>query len=797
MAAIHKKLETLFARLAAVVYDRKYITLACVLLLSLALAGQLPKLRIDTRDETFFKDDDPVLVAYNRFRDTFGQDDRFIIAMKPRDGLTPGFIATLNQLHNELEASVPYIDRITSLINARTLRAEGDTLIVDDLMKDLPATDAELEHVMDIIDRYPLYDRLLISEDRSIVSILIRSRAVKEAPEEGLLEGFDRDAPPQPVAGGNYLSNDENIEIFTAINRVIEKYQGQGIDFYLAGTPAVVAELTRSIEDDLRRMVPLAFVLMVLFLFVLFRRISGVIYPLLVVSLSLVVTLGIMGMWGIPFTLVTQMLPTFLLVVGIGDSVHILTIFYRIYRSTGDKRGAVIQAMGYAGLPVLMTSLTTACGLLSFALADVGAVAQLGYVAPVGVMLALLYTVVMLPALIAVFPVKQGKPIPEGARPVADRVFDAISRITTRRPLSVAVVFALLTAAAVYGTVSVRFSHNALTWFPETSPVRTATEFLDKVNGGTVMLEAVVDSGRDNGLHDPGLLHRMDAAAPFIPGIRVHGIQAGKAWSLADVLKEINRALNEDRDDAYTVPQSRELIAQELLLFESSGSEDLQDFADSTYQTGRLSMLAPFTDAILYKDYMEEVETYLERQFPGESVTITGHLPMFVQVIKNTITSMAKSYVFAIIAITLLMVLMVGRIRIGLMSMIANVIPVIGILGLMGITGIPLDLSTILIGSIVLGLVVDDTIHFLHHFRRAYEDTGDVETSVRMTLHSTGRAMVITSLVLSSGFFIYTAAYLESTVRNGLLTGSAVIFALIADFFLVPAMLSLVYRRKR
>jgi predicted RND superfamily exporter protein len=500
-----------------------------------------------------------------------------------------------------------------------------------------------------------------------------------------------------------------------------------------------------------------------------------------------------MAIWGIPITNAIQILPTFLIVVGIGDSVHILTIFYRNLSRCDDKRQAIIEAMGFAGLPVLMTSVTTACGVFSFVWADLAIIAQLGYVAPVGVMLACLYTLVLLPALIAIFPVKPAKPLPPERYPLADRLFDAITKLTTRRPVAVVIISAILVALAAASALTVRFSHNAMTWFPKDSPTRAATTLLDDRNGGTVMLEVLVDSGRENGLHDPDLMARLEAAGDHIPTFKVHHIQAGKVTSIADILKEINRALHQDRDDAYIVPDNREMIAQELILFESSGSDDLEEVADGNYTIGRLSILAPFTDSILYKDYTDEIMTYLQDQFPHETVTLTGHMALFVGITKLFVTSMAKSYLFALLVITLLMVILIGRVRVGLMSMIANVIPIVLIFGIMGILDIPLDMATILIGSLVLGLVVDDTIHFLHHFRRAFEETSSVEKAVKETLTTTGRALVITSLVLCGGFFIYTTSYLANNIRFGLLTGCAVIFALAADFFLVPALLTLIY----
>ena len=152
------------------------------------------------------------------------------------------------------------------------------------------------------------------------------------------------------------------------------------------------------------------------------------------------------------------------------------------------------------------------------------------------------------------------------------------------------------------------------------------------------MLEVIVDSGRENGLHHPGLLHRLDETGEFIPSIRVHDIRAGKAWSIVDVLKEINRALHKDSDEAYSVPNTRQMIAQELLLFESSGNDDLEDVTDSSYRLGRLSILAPFTDSVLYKDYVDKVKAYLDKQFPNKAVTLTGHLPLFVQITKHFIS---------------------------------------------------------------------------------------------------------------------------------------------------------------
>ncbi len=799
MAMIHNKLESFFEAIAKWVYAHGVLTLGLILLVSVMLARQLPHLTIDTRDQSFFHPDDPTLVAYDQFRYQFGQDDIFFIAMEPENGLTPSFFNTMNRLHRELEDNVPYLDEVKSLINGRIVRADHDTLIVEDLIPEPPENFIENQRILTLTNHYPLYENFLVSKDRTLAMIMVKAQAFVQPSQDDLLTGFEPDPAAHAPIAAQYLDNEQNVEINDRIREIVDKYRGQGIKFFFAGTPVFAAELQRGLEKDLGLMTPLSFLLIIIFLAILFRRVSGVVYPVIIVLLSLTSSLGLMAVWKIPVSNAIMILPTFLIVVGVGDSVHILTIFYRNIQKDQnhkpDKKAAIINAVAYSGLPVLMTSLTTACGLLSFVWADVAIIAQLGYIAPAGVMIAFFYTVLLLPALVAVFPIKTKQLQPQGQPPVADRIFDGIANIATGKPLAVTAVWIGLFLVAAIASFNLRFSHNAMSWLPHDSTAREGTRLMDRKNGGTVMLEIILDSGRVNGLHDPDLLSRMDQAGKVIPTICEHNIRAGKVVSMVDVLKETNRALNGDADLAYALPETRQLAAQELILFESSGSDDLAELADGKYQKARISVLAPFTDSILYQDYVEKIKNYLALQFPHEAVSLTGHMALFIGITKMFITSMAKSYLFAFLAITIIMMAIMGNFKIGLISMIANIVPIVLVFGVMGGARIPIDMVTILVGSIILGLVVDDTIHFLHHFKRAYELSGCVETAVKETLHNTGRAIMITSFVLSGGFIIYTTAYLSCYVRFGILTASAVLFALAADLILLPALLTLVYGR--
>lgn len=798
MAPIRQRIELFFEELAKLVYRNRVKFLVLMVLLTLVPAAFLPRLTIDTTNESFFRKSDSTLVEYNAFRDQFGKDELFIIALNATDVFDPGFLKRLKALHDDLKAMVPYLDDITSLINARNTRGEGDSLIVEDLMESWPASKKDIAALRKRVLANPLYANILISEDAAFTTIILKAQAYVSDGAGDALAGFDDEGPSPHTgeAGQQYLSNEQNREIVEAVKEVLGRDQYADLTVYFAGTPVVVAELEDGISRTLKKMIPVSFFVVLAFLFVMFRRISGVIYPMLTMNLSLLSSLGIMAAFGFPMTHVTQILPTFLLVVGVGDSVHILAVFYLRYNETGEKEGAIAYAMGHSALAVLMTSLTTAAGLVSFIAADVAPIVDLGIVAPVGVMLAFIYTVILLPALISLFPVRRARPAETRQTRLMDRILTGIGRIACAHPGRVIFATLAITALAVVGMTGLRFSHNALKWMPEEYAIRQATEVIDRHLKGSVALEVVIDTHRENGLHDPAILNQLEQSVQFASDLHIEDMSVGKAWTITAILKEIHQALNENRPEFYVIPQDRKLVAQEFLLFENSGSDDLEDVVDTTFSKARFTLKSPFHDAMVYKVLLDSVKDHFEKNYSGVTVTVTGVMALFTAIIHNVVTTMAKSYIIALSIITVLMMVLIGRVRIGMLSMVPNLVPIMVILGIMGWLGISFDLSTILIGSITIGIVVDDTIHFMHNFRRYVEETGDVERAVRSTMLTTGRAMLITTVVLASGFFVTMLAEMKNTAVFGLLTGSAVVLALVADYFLAPALMTLVYRKK-
>ena len=804
MKNFRHRVEQGFEDFAHFVYHRRIKTVAIMLILMGMIISQIPRITIDTSTEGFLHANDPTLLAYNAFRDQFGRDEVVIIAIKSPNIFSQAFLKKLKILHEDLEENVPLIEDITSLVNARNTRGETSELIVEDLLEDWPQNETDMAVLKNRIISNPLYKNLLISEDGQFTAIVIQTHSYSGLGQDAdVLEGFDDDpiatpAPNDPAASKKqYLTDEENSRVVTAVKQTLEKYRAPDFPVYVAGSPVVTHFLKRAMMRDMRKFVALAIVTVAVLLYVMFRRISGVLLPLIIVGLSLLCTVGIMAILKVPIKVPTQILPSFLLAVGVGTSVHILAIFFHRYEEDGDKEGAIAYALGHSGLAVLMTNVTTASGLLSFSTSEVAPIADIGIFAGIGVMLAFVTTIVLLPALLALFPLKN-KPKSDRGQKIAfmDRFLSRVSHFSTSHPVPIVTAGAIIIVLSIVGASKIRFSHHILGWFPKTTEIRIATEKIDHEMRGTLNLEIVIDTGKENGLYEPDLLNRMENAATYVQSLEYEEVFVGKAWSLTTILKEINQALNENRPAYYAIPANRDLIAQEFLLFENSGSDDLEDFVDSQFAMARFSVKAPFKDVVKYNTFLQTIHRYFAERFPETKITFTGMMTLLSRTVSNAIRSMARSYVIALAVITILMIILIGRVRIGLLSMIPNLAPILLMLGVIGATSIPMDLFTMMVGSIAIGLAVDDTIHFMHNFRRYYEQSGDPQQAVFKTLHTTGRAMLVTTVVLSLGFFIFVFASMNNLFYFGLLTAFTIVMALVADYLLAPALMVLVNKPK-
>ena len=782
-------------------FENAKITIVVVFVLVAGIASQLPSLKIDTTTEGFLHKSDPMRVQYDEFRDQFGRDEKLMIAVKTQNIFDLDFLEKLDRFHHALEDELPNIKGVDSLINARnTYGIEGE-LIVEPLIDNLPQNNEDLISLKETVTNNSLYKNSLYSEDFRMTTVTIDTETYSNngASQDATNLEFDDSLEfDDDSIGGQrlYLTDAENDEIIAQTQQIMQRFNDDNFEIYLSGSAAIAGIFKQALMNDSVIFISLMMIVIMIVLFVLFRRISGVILPLSCVSLTLIMTVSLMSIFSAPFTMATQIMPTFLLAVVTSASIHLLAVFYKDFAKTNDKKKSLRYAMGHSGLAIIMTSVTTAVGLWSFSFSGVAPVADLGVFASSGVMVGLVFTLVFLPALVSVtnFKVVKQKSS-EDEHSLMDRALIGISVFATTRPKLIISVSTVLIICAAIIAAQLRFSHFPLQWLPEDNFARVATEAVDENLKGSLTLEVIIDTEKTNGLYNPELLRVIDDVSKNINSISTGNMFVGKVISYIDVIKETNRALNENRDEYYAIPDDSDLIAQEFLLFESSGNNDLASLVDANYSKARLTLKTPFIDSLEANTFIDNAQIYLDQKFGSlAKVTFTGIGTLMTVTFEEAIYSSAVSYILAFSLITILMVLLIGNLKIGLISMIPNLLPIVILSTIMVIFKMPLDMFTLLIGAIALGLAVDDTVHFMHNFRRYELQYNDVDKAVRLTLMGTGRAITLTSIVLALGFLVLTFSQMNNMFDFGVLTASAILVALLADFFLMPAIMKLIIK---
>jgi len=776
------KVETGFESLGLVMGRRPWLWLLSCLAVVGVMASQLGRLEKDTSIEGFLEKGSVEIQRYDAFKETFGRDEVFIITMEVEDIFTQTFATQLHALHRQLEDEVPHVNKVDSLVNARYTHGADDTLYIEELLPEtLPGDPVELEKLKRYTYNSDNYKNFLISADGHMVAMLVRLNSFN----------FTKDKNGDWHRG--YMGEDETREADAKIREILAPYRGViSDDIRLTGSMPIAIMLSQILERDFSVFSGLANLLIGMVLFMIFRRLSGVFMPLLIMTLGVVVTMSLMAILGSPIQVSTSILPAFLLAVCVGDSIHLLTIFYRNYDAGDEKHHAMASAMGHTGLAMLFTSVTTAAGLASFATSDLTPVSALGIYGALGSLIAFLLTIFILPCLIAILPVKR-RPLQQDENKGLQPMLAWFARVSTQYPKIIVVSGVVLFVAATAVASQIKFSHYPLAWLPEDNETLQGIKNYEQRMGSTISFEILLDTGKDRGVINAPLLQALDKIQQDVVTWESPDWRIVKAISVVNVIKESNRALHDNDEAQFAVPDDSALISQELFLVELDEPDDILNLVDKTYQTARLTVTTPWFDAIHTKELVDRLREHLNANLQpyGVDVSFTGVAPIMGVTFGKMLISTAESYGFAAIIITLMMVMLIGNLKLGLLSMIPSLLPILIVLAILQLLDVRLDMLTMLVGSIAIGLTVDDNIHFMHGFRKLYLKTGDPAYAVEKTLLSTGRAMLITSIVLSIGFSIYTQSLMSNMIIFGLITAGCIVLALLATYLLAPALMVL------
>jgi hypothetical protein len=735
----------------------RWIWLALVAAISLVLVLQIGDIALEDDETTWFPSGDANLTTFHDFEDRYESSDVVVVAYAWADPFSIDALTALDRLTRRLEAEVPYVRDAVSVTAVDDIVGTSTALAVRPLIGDIRTPD--VERVRDRIRAHPFIWGNLISKDERVVSVVLELQAPSDLEAE-----------------------EASAAVLASIRAVLEDEASVTGHTYHTGGARITDEQTEAmLESDLRRFFPLTLLLTFALLLVFYRSAPSVVLPLITVTLSLGWTLGLKALVGSPISPVSTTLFALITVIGVADSVHLISQYWHEKEAGGSRATVLLETYRRAGLPCLLTSATTAVGFGSLVVSPIPAIRHLGGFAAFGIMAAFALSMILVPIGMDWFAHRR----PRAPRNRwLDRGLARVAGFNRSRPTWVLVVAAGIAVGMAFGIGWIRPEGSMVGYFKPGSSFRESVDFFDSHLNGVSGTEVLVYGDRD-AFRDPEALASLSGLA----ALAEQHENVAAAYSMVDTVRMIWRALHDD-DPAYaTIPDARTAISQSMLLYEMSGGAELRDYVSGDYAVARVSIRTRQMEQRAKDRLMESITTYADRELSGFRVEITGMDHLVNVTTTRIVQTQIASFGIALLVITAIMVLVFGW-RAGLISLLPNVLPIVFVFGLMGYAGYRLNMATAIIASIAIGIVVDDTIHFFTHFREEFRRSGHRQDAMQAALAGVGKALCLTTIILVAGFGVFLFSESGILSSYGVLSGVAVLIALLGDLFVGPVLLS-------
>jgi hypothetical protein len=738
------------------------------ILLFLFISSGARYLVLDDNYRIFFHPDNPHLQALDALEETYAKEEVILFVMTPEDGnafskKTLGIVEELS----EKAWQIPFSTRVDSITNVQYSYAAEDDIVVEALVPDASLLDTkEIERVKEIALTDPLIAQRLVSKEGHVTVVVV---TMVLPGQEG---GGERTAPVE-------FSRNLKMEFE-------EKYPGLRIR--LTGGGILSNMFTEYTEKDLATLTPLMYLVIFLAMGLTLRSISGTIAGVIIVLMSVGTAMGLAGWLNLHLTATSSGMPTIVMTLAIADSIHIMVMFLHEMRSGKTKEAALRESLRVNYLPVFITSITTIGGFLILNFSSVPPLVSFGNMCAMGIAAAYLYSVILLPALLSVLPFKVATGIDLETRGM-NRLSEWVIANRT--------VILIVTASSAIGLSlmlpRLDFRNNWVNWFDDRTEFRQDLYYVEANLTGSNAMEFSMPASGPGGISDPEYLNTLSRFTEWVrTNPHVHHVS-----TLADIVKRLNKNMHADREEYYTIPEDPELVAQYLLLYEMSlpYGQDLNNQINVDRSATRVLLVTADIDSKEVNDLKLACENWLQKNAPPYMGTAqgTGNAVMFASIAEDTIRTITVSTPIALLAISALLVFMFRSVRYGIVSIIPNIVPVAMAFGLWSILVGRVNFGLACVAGMSIGIVVDDTVHFMSKYLRARREHGyDAQDSIRYAFRSIGKAMVSTSVILILGFTVMGQSVFKFNANMGMLTTLCIGFALVTDLLLLPALLLLI-----
>lgn len=750
----------------------RWLVVVVSILAAVGAAAGGKNLEFSTNYRVFFSAENPQLNAFEALQRTYTREDVITFVIQPDEGsvFQADLIESIRDL-TEKSWKIPYSTRVDSLTNFQNSYAYGaDDLIVEDLVPtNSPLDTADLKRIEETALGEPLILDRMLSPDSRTTSVTVTVNLPLKSQFE----------VPEAMAYANTL---------------VDEFRANNPDVRVAVTGSVALNnaFTEASMMDMQNLIPLMYGALLLVMAFLLRSISGTVSTLLVIGLSAMTAMGLAGWFHIALTPPSAIAPTIILTIAIADSIHILITMIGRMRAGDSKLDAIRESVRINFQPVFLTSLTTVIGFLSLNFSDAPPFRDLGNITAMGVTAAWVYSILFLPALMAIMPIRI-KPRENGKTASMDRFANWV--IGNRNRLLVGTTALVLVLGAMVPRIEL--NDQFVKYFDESIEFRTDTDFAMDALSGIYQAQWSLPAGDSGAVSDPGFLVATDDFADWLrarPEV-VH------VQTVTDIFKRLNKNMHADLPSEYKLPEDRNLAAQYLLLFEMSlpYGLDLNNQINVDKSSTRIVATLDNITTNELRALDSEAREYLAANLPtGEATPASGPFVMFAYIAERNIEGMLTGTFFAFLLISATLTLALRSVRLGIVSLVPNMVPALMAFGAWALLVGEVGMASSVVTATSLGIVVDATVHFLSKYRRARVEKGaDPEDAVRYAFSTVGTALWVTSAILIAGFAVLSLSAFKINGSLGLLTAITLGMALIADFLLLPALLLAVDRRRK
>ncbi|SNY49604.1 hypothetical protein SAMN06297280_1476 [Arsukibacterium tuosuense] len=714
----------------------------------------------------FFTDDNPQLLAFEQMQQQFNKSDNILIAIAPADKqVFSAETLTLVRQLTEAAWQTPYSIRVDSLSNYQHTEAIDDDLWVADLVGDeLELTRSELNKIAQVALNEPVLVKRLVSADGAVTAINI----TLQLPEQNLQQ--------------------EVKEVWQAISGMLDTFKAShpDTDFYVSGVVAMNYAFAYEAENDVKTLIPVMFAAILLMLAWLLRSVLASLATLVIIVVTVVSTLGLAGWAGLFLSTATVNVPTILMTLAVADSVHLIASMQFALRRGDSRLQAIQYSLKRNIMPVFITSATTAIGFLTLNFSEVPILRDLGNMTAVGVMLACLFSLVLLPALLLFLPVSAGQH-KDSAAGSADSTMLWLANMVIRRqqPLfwGMSIVIIGCSALITLNTIN----DEAVKYFAADTEFRQANDFLEQNLTGATTVDFVISGDQASAVNQPEFL---TAVAGFTEWLQRQP-EVQHVNSITDTMKRLNKNMHQDDPAYYRLPENQQQAAQYLLMYEMSlpFGLDLNNQLNLDKSATRVAVSLQNLGSKQLTAFESRALAYLAEHASAYSATAASTALMFAHIGERNMASMLQTLPLALVLISLLLVFSLRSWRLGVLSLIPNITPALVAFGLWGLLSGEINLALSVVAGMSLGIIVDDTVHFLSKYRAARVEGQAAEQAIRYAFTTVGRALWITTVVLVTGFAVLMLSGFRLNSDMGMLTALVILVALVIDFLYLPACL--------